>query len=662
MASATDFLPILHEQGQLTDLDLHFARFMGRLAAGEPAESAPRSAGAGSGAGESRDGPAENAPGPAGPELGRRQSLELAAALASHATGQGDICVNLRQWAWCWNAAFVAPAPFAPPPIGDWLEILRSSAVVGRPGERHPLILDRRGRLYLYRYWGYEHQLADDLLERARAVADEVDEARLHADLDRLFPRPSQLIGPDWQKVAAAVAALKRICVISGGPGTGKTSTVLRILALLTGQAREQPLRIALAAPTGKAAGRLQESIRAAKPGLGLGAAVAAQIPEEASTLHRLLGGRPDSVYFRHDHENPLPLDILVVDEVSMVGLALMAKTVAALPPAARLILLGDKDQLASVEAGSVLGEMCAGAGRFSPEFQARLAALTGEALPSGRETASPLVDAIVLLRHSFRFGAASGIGAMARAVNKGRSAQAIALLGDAGFGDIDWRPLADAKNLPERLTGSVVAGYAPYLRAVRDKAEPVLAFEQFDRFRVLCALRGGPFGVESLNRLCETVLHQRGLIDSRPTWYVGRPVMIVRNDYNLRLFNGDIGITLADPEAPERVKVFFLGSDGALRSFAPARLPEHQTVYAMTVHKSQGSEFDRVLVVTPSEPSPVLSRELVYTALTRAKRKASFYGVPEVFAAAVERRLRRSSGLRDRLWVEPRLNAGGEG
>ena len=178
----------------------------------------------------------------------------------------------------------------------------------------------------------------------------------------------------------------------------------------------------------------------------------------------------------------------------------------------------------------------------------------------------------------------------------------------------------------------------------------------------MLCALRGGPFGVESLNRLCETALHHRGLIDSRPTWYVGRPVMIVRNDYNLRLFNGDIGITLADPEAPERVKVFFLGSDGALRSFAPARLPEHQTVYAMTIHKSQGSEFDRVLVVTPSEPSPVLSRELVYTALTRAKRKASFHGVPEVFAAAVERRLRRSSGLRDRLWVEPRLNAGGEG
>jgi exodeoxyribonuclease V alpha subunit len=655
MASATEFLAVLREQGQLTDLDLHFARFMSRLASSEPAETAPRSAGTGVETRESGDEPAENALGLTGAALEPRQSLELAAALASHATGQGDICVNLRQWAWRWSAGSATPTLFAPPPIGDWLEVLRASSVVGRPGERHPLILDRRGRLYLYRYWGYEQQLAGDLLERASAAADDVDQARLRADLDRLFPRPPQLIGPDWQKVAAAVAALKRICVISGGPGTGKTSTVLRILALLAGLG-ERSSRIALAAPTGKAAARLQESIRAAKPGLGLDPMVAAQIPEEASTLHRLLGGRPDSVYFRHDRDNPLPLDILVVDEVSMVGLALMAKTVDALPPDARLILLGDKDQLASVEAGSVLGEICAGAGRFSPEFEARLAALTGEALPGGRESIAPLVDGIVLLRHSFRFGADSGIGALARAVNRGRAAEAANLLDDAGFEDIGWRPLADPGDLPERLAEPVATGFSPYLRAAQDRAEPAEVFARFGRFRVLAALRGGPFGVDALNRLCETALHRRGLIDHRPTWYLGRPVMIVRNDYNLRLFNGDIGITLADPADPGRVSVFFLGSDGTLRRFAPARLPEHQTVYAMTVHKSQGSEFDRVLVVTPNEPSPVLSRELVYTALTRAKRQASFYGVPDVFAAAVERRLRRSSGLRDRLWVEPRV------
>lgn len=620
-----DPLPLLREQGVLTDLDIHFARLMGRLA------------------------------GPVSPENGLavKGRLELAAALASHATGQGDICVNLRQWTRRWQASMAESVGFAPPPISDWLEGLRVSPVVGRPGQRQPLILDRRGRLYLYRYWGYEQQLAADLLERASAEVEVTDEARLQADLNRLFPRPPQLEGPDWQKVAAAVAALKRLCVISGGPGTGKTSTVLRILALLSGQT-DRPLRIALAAPTGKAAARLQESIRAAKPGLGLASEHAAQIPDEASTLHRLLGSRPDSVYFRYNADNPLPLDLLVVDEVSMVGLALMAKTLEALPPEARLILLGDKDQLASVEAGSVLGEICARAGRFSPAFQAKLVQLTGEKLPEGRDAASPLTDAIVLLRYSFRFGATSGIGALARAVNRGQSAEAVGLLAQGRYGDIGWRLLADSAGLPEQLATPVVAGFAPYLHAVREQAAPSDVFTHFNRFRVLSALRSGPFGVEALNRLCETVLHNRGLLDSRQPWYVGRPVMIVRNDYNLRLFNGDIGIALPDPNEPERVKVFFLGSDGLLRSFAPARLPEHETVYAMTVHKSQGSEFERILVVTPNEPSPVLSRELIYTALTRAKAEASFYGVPAVFAGAVERRLRRSSGLRDRLWVEP--------
>ena len=620
--TVTDPLRLLHGQGLLTDLDLHFARFMERLAGG-------------------------NSP-----------KLALAAALASHATGQGDICVNLRQWARRWAAIAGKTPAFTPPPTSDWLSALRASPVVGWPRERQPLILDRRGRLYLYRYWEYEQRLADDLQRRARAAPELVDETKLCADLDSLFPRHPGLIGLDWQKIAAATAALKRVCVISGGPGTGKTSTVLRILALLTGQSGERPLRIALAAPTGKAAARMQESIRAAKSTLNLTPAQAAQIPEEASTLHRLLGGRPDSVYFRHDRDNPLPLDVLVVDEVSMVGLALLAKTVAALPLSARLILLGDKDQLASVEAGAVLGEVCFGAGRFAPEFRDRLATLTGEALLPGRETPSPLTDAIVLLRHSYRFGAVSGIGALARAVNTGKPDVALALLANADYQDIGWQTLIDPEQLPEQLAEPVAAGFAPYLEAVRDHADPPTVFAAFNRFRVLSAVRKGPFGVEALNQLCEAALHERRLIDNRQTWYLGRPVMIVRNDYNLRLFNGDIGITLPDPEEADRVKVFFLGNDGALRSFAPARLPEHETVYAMTVHKSQGSEFDRILVVTPNEPSPVLSRELLYTALTRAKQEAVFYGTPDVFAAAVERRLRRSSGLRDRLWVESR--AGG--
>ncbi|MCP5157864.1 MAG: exodeoxyribonuclease V subunit alpha [Gammaproteobacteria bacterium] len=613
-------LSALYDSGWLTHLDWHFARFIERLAGGDAPE------------------------------------LALAAALASHATAQGDICVNLRQWARRWQSTadkLSVPSTDAPPPASAWLETLHTRSVVGQPGQRQPLVLDRRGRLYLYRYWQYEQRLASDLLQRAREASPSMDERRLRSDLDRLFPRHPALKGPDWQKIAAVVAMLKRVCVISGGPGTGKTSTVLRILALLTGQA-ERPLRIALAAPTGKAAARMQESIRAAKPGLKLATEQAAQIPEEAFTLHRLLGSRPDSVYFRYNGDNPLPLDVLVVDEVSMVGLALLAKTVDALLPSTRLILLGDKDQLASVEAGAVLGDLCAGAGRFSPAFREQLATLTGEALPHGKASSSSLVDAIVLLRHSYRFDAASGIGALAQAVNRGRATETVSLL-DGRHADIDWRALASAEALPAQLTEPIATGFAPYLDAVRSGAGPETAFGQFNRFRVLCAVRNGPFGVLALNMLCEEALHNRRLIDRRQVWYSGRPVMVIRNDYNLRLFNGDIGITLPDPEEPERMKVFFLGNDGALRGFAPARLPEHETVYAMTVHKSQGSEFERVLVVTPHEPSPVLSRELIYTALTRAKQQAVFYGVSEVFEAAVARRLRRSSGLRDRLWVERR-------
>lgn len=628
--SVNEVLPILHGQGLLTDLDLHFARFICRLAGAEPSENSPLTQGEG---------------------LGVRASLALAAALASHATGQGDVCIHLPQWVRRPLPGGTDATPLlTPPPIGDWLKSLRASPVVGRPGQRQPLILDERGRLYLYRYWEYERQLAEDLLDRAGEPPTTVDETRLHTDLDRLFPHDPQRRGPDWQKVAAAAAILKRVCVISGGPGTGKTTTVLRILALLNGQAGDRPLRIALAAPTGKAAARMQEAIRANKPGLGLDPAQLALIPEQASTLHRLLGGRPDSVYFRHDRDNPLALDVLVVDEVSMVGVALLAKTLAALPAQARLILLGDRDQLASVEAGAVLGEICAGAGRFSPEWQTQLAALTGAHFPqTTRPVTSSLTDAIVLLRHSYRFRADSGIGRLARAVNEGKAeAAAVALTEEQ---DISWHSLSDPAELPARLAEPVVTGFTEYLHQVRQGAEPAAVFAAFNRFRILSPLRNGPFGVEALNRLCEEALHAAGLISPRPTWYVGRPVMVVRNDYNLKLFNGDVGLTLPDPEEPDRVKVVFQASDGSLRGFAPARLPEHETVYAMTVHKSQGSEFERVLIAIPNESSPVLSRELFYTALTRAREQAMFYGSMEVFKRAVEKRVRRSSGLREALW-----------
>lgn len=607
-------LEVLCQQQYLNDLDLHFAHLMVRLAG----DSAPE--------------------------------LVLGAGLASHWTGNGHVCIDLNELAGRPVLNGRDDSPRAPELV-QWLTVLQACPVVGRPGDYRPLVLDGRGRLYLYRYWDYERRLAEDLLARV-AIIEPVNEARLRQDLQALFPA-SNNSGPDWQKLAAVVAVLKRFCVISGGPGTGKTTTVIRMLVLLLGQAG-RPLRIKLAAPTGKAATRMQEAIRLTKQQLDLEPALREAIPEEAFTLHRLLGAQPDSVYFRYYGDNPLSLDILVVDEASMVDLALMTKLVQALPAHARFILLGDKDQLASVEAGAVLGDICGTVPGFSEPFRQRLQALTGEQIPAAEVPGTPLQDSIVLLQHSYRFGPASGIGQLARLVNRGQGSAALELLKSARFTDILWQSLTSFKALREGIGMHIASGFRPYLEQVRAGFAPTEVLAAFNRFRVLCALRTGPTGIQTLNRLIEDILQDRRLINPRSPWYPGRPVMITRNDYNLRLFNGDVGIALEDPQSGGRLRVFFQATDGTLRGFPPSRLPEHQTVYAMTIHKSQGSEFDQVLMVLPFEDSRVMTRELVYTGITRARSRVEIWGETTVFKAAVARQLRRSSGLRDRLWAMP--------
>src|SRR5512136_2643873 len=344
--------------------------------------------------------------------------LTLAARLVCGATSQGHICVSLADTGGEPLAALGEAEPGLAPPLSVWCEALRRQTVVGRPGDYAPLILDEAGRLYLYRYWAYERELALDLQARVADDPADGDPRRLRDGLDRLFPPAADEV--DRQRVAAAVAALKRFSVISGGPGTGKTTTVVRILALLLEQTAA-PLRIALAAPTGKAAARMQEAIRASRETLPVDTRVRDAIPVEATTIHRLLGFRPGSVAFRHDRDNPLPMDVLVVDEASMVDLALMAKLVRAVPRPARLILLGDKSQLASVEAGAVLGDICGDSPGFSPDFRRRLIEVTGRDPAdagnaasldgSAAEAGPPIRDAIVQLTKSYRFGQDSGIG-----------------------------------------------------------------------------------------------------------------------------------------------------------------------------------------------------------------------------------------------------------
>ena len=555
--------------------------------------------------------------------------LALAAALVSRHTGEGHVCLPLGRFA---GRAPFDEQPWRAPPLADWREALLGSGVVGEPGADTPLILDAAGRLYLHRLWRDEAEVARDLLLRAAPRAD-VDPAALRAPLRRLFPGTDP--GSVGQRRAAAVAALHGLGILCGGPGTGKTHTVARLLALLMELSGERPLRVALAAPTGKAAQRLSESLRKATDVLPAGCALPASIP----TLHRLLGLRPDGSA-RHDADHPLSCDLLLIDEASMVDLPLLARTLRALPSAARLILLGDPNQLASVEAGAVLGELCAGAGAYSPAAAARLESASGDAVPG----AGPggISDAVAKLEHSYRFAGGGAIGRLAAAVNAGDAEGALELLRSGGAVRFE------AVDTPARLVARLATDVVPALQPLFETADPAAALARLGEFQVLTALREGAFGVSGVNAVIERALQRRGLIRAQAAHYPGRPLLIGSNDYALGLFNGDLGLLLPDPAGA--LRAWFAGPEGTPRALAPSRLPAHESAYALTVHKSQGSEFTRVLLILPPQPSPLLTRELIYTALTRAREGVTVWGSEATLAAAIGRRLERDSGLGEAL------------
>ncbi len=573
-------------------------------------------------------------------------TLALLACLLSQKSGEGHICIDLDHIA---NHRLFNThkhddiKTIKAPDIDSLIATLKTSGVTGSPAEHYPLILDHNHRLYLGRYYFFQSSLADNLLNRTRQSMGNINLDLLKSNLEQLFPdTPNN--NPDWQKIAATIAVLKCFTVISGGPGTGKTTTVTKILLLLAGQ--NPACRMALVAPTGKAAARLNESIKQAKENIEYSEVIKKIIPEEASTIHRLLGVIPGQTEFRHHQNNRLHLDLLVVDEASMVDLPLMARLVTALPVNARLILLGDKDQLSSVEAGSVLGDICGEQQEgYSESLCHTLSKLTTHEIPVINPD-SGFGDHIALLKKSYRFNDASGIGQLAQAINLGHTDAAIKILASKKHNDLQWH--SDATNQLPTIEKLAAEAYSAYIQA----SSPSKALVLFNQFRILCAQREGPSGIKAINMQIESALRKTGLIPANKTHsYAGQPVMITRNDYNLKLYNGDIGITQLDPLSDNQLRVFFAQADGTIRKILPSRLPSHETVYAMTIHKSQGSEFDNVLIVLPETDTPLLTRELIYTAITRAKKTATLYSSESLLKTIIKRKIERTSGLESALW-----------
>lgn len=650
---------------------------------------------------------------------GADPDVVLAFALAVRAPRHGHLAVDLGPETT--REALVAAgrddldaipedAPRLPEDRRDWIArvaahpAVTSCGVANASSEpcRTPFAL--RGRwLYTARYWNYELRTAARLRGWAEAEPTPLRCGKvIDRGLDLLFRPPGADLGAppttggriNRQRLAASMACRRRFTVVTGGPGMGKTWTVRNILALLLvehhvgGEAsRLPPLRIGLAAPTGKAAARMCEALRnrledelvptlhawlGDRPDL-VEVVRASLLDLDASTLHRMLGPRPDNPSrFRHHARNPLPYDVVVVDETSMVDFALMTKLVDAVGPDTRLILLGDRNQLASVEAGTVLADICGpvrpDALRLTAAGRVQLSAppvLDLEAAPDVEEAPAhrPMYDAVVQFDRTYRFDDDSGIGRFAAACLERPfdASRAAEVLTNGGADDVSMRPPTRDGQLGAAIEAAIVEGYAPYLRALASAAPADEAEERrlhaavlaaFDRFRILCAHGRGRLGVSGINERVEALLRRAGYLRERGRFFEGRPILIRRNDYTVHRYNGDIGLVVRmrrGDHAGRRV-VVFPGIDG-VEYLAPSRLPEHETVFGMTIHKSQGSEYEHVMVVLPQQTSRICTRELVYTGVTRARLRMTMVAEHGVLVDALERRVRRASGLSQALW-----------
>jgi exodeoxyribonuclease V alpha subunit len=580
--------------------------------------------------------------------------VALGAAFAARAPRLGHVCADLAEIRDTASSDTDLPADLDAlpwPGPARWIEALTANAMVG---DARPLHLEGTN-LYLDRLWADERAVAADLRERAATPAPGVDVRTLAAGLRELFTSAED---PDLQRMAAAACVLRRVAVVAGGPGTGKTRTVARVLALLDAQAEAAAARaplVALAAPTGKAAARLEEAVRggADDEDMAVGAAVKDRLRAlDGVTLHRLLGFSPGNrTRFRHNRQNRLPFDVVVVDETSMVSLSLMARLLEAVRPEARLILVGDPEQLASVEAGAVLGDIVGPASEgpcIEEEARVALAAVTGQRVPPGAGTEAAIGNGIVVLHKVHRYGMV--IASLAEAVQKGDADAAIRVLEEGGP-NVEWIRTDDESASSDQLS-AVRAAAVESGRTVIEAAragDAATAIKALGEFRLLCAHRRGPEGVAGWMQHVEDWLRAEvpGFLTGSE-WYVGRPLIVTENDYALRLYNGDTGVVV---EAVDGRLVAAFERSGGVAEVSPTRLAAVDTVYAMTVHKSQGSQFHTVAFVVPAAGSRLLTRELLYTAVTRAQERLIVVGAEEPIRAAVARPISRASGLREALW-----------
>jgi exodeoxyribonuclease V alpha subunit len=629
-------------------------------------------------------------------------ALLVSAAVLAQMEGRGHTCLPLRVLvtqpnevlAWPANAQESLSALWATLPA-DWAAwqaallaspLVRSVTTAHGAASAHDeadrgqhLVLGgtvEQPLLYLRRYWLHEREVAAEVLRRT-AGSQAVDEGLAAQWLDRLFdPTGSKPLAPhgvNWQKLACAVALRASLTVITGGPGTGKTYTAARLLALLFAMDKApQRLRVALAAPTGKAAARLRQSIDASlqelsqRLGKDLDLETFTKRMGAARTLHALLGARPETRAFRFNASHLLDVDILIVDEASMIHLEMMSALLQAMPAGAKLILLGDKDQLASVEAGAVLGDLCrdAAGGHYDPQTARYALAVAGQTLPSAFLAATgtpttPLSQQTVMLRESRRFGGL--IGQLALAVNGRRPKFAMSLITEDKTAVLQAANGLSVQAVLDLAVGGrpgAEACFADYLELIR--ARPTLSLQDanshkawvksvlvaFDRFRLLCAVHDGVWGTRSLNQSVQKALADAGLLKPQGEWFAGRPVMVTRNEPELGVFNGDVGVTLPGMKGSSVLRVYFLDGD-SLRSVGVSRLAHVETAFAMTVHKCQGSEFLHTALVLPSGGSKMLTRELVYTGITRARERFTLVeGQAGLLYQAIERQSQRSSGL----------------